>query len=168
MVAGKPHLNIGIFDSRIHNKTHADLPGILNSHIRAFDYAPDSFDLKAHPERWFHEVDSLSKPNVLLTGDAAGIEPMLGEGISMALAYGPVAARTIIQAFNTGDFSFESYKQNILNDKLGKILRRNRRLAYTFYSWKSQILLRFMLIFAECYLSLRYRSDGLRIRRLSL
>jgi flavin-dependent dehydrogenase len=165
-IAGKPYLNTGVFDSRVHRKTHADLPAILQVHIRARGLHPGNIEIKAHPERWFHESDRFSMPNVLLTGDAAGVEPMLGEGISMALAYGPVAARAIVEAAKSGDYSFETYKQLLMQDKLGRLLRRNRRLAYIFYTWNSEIFLQFMISLAKIYLNRRYRADGLQITRI--
>ena len=131
---GAPHLNIGVFDSRIAaEESRANLPEILQRHLDSRGWNI-SVDLMGHPERWFHPQDIYSKPRVLLVGDAAGVEPWLGEGITMALAYGPVAAATILSAFEKKDFTFADYRQNILAAKLGKILRRNRLVARLFYA----------------------------------
>jgi flavin-dependent dehydrogenase len=133
---GAPHLNIGVFDSRIvADEPRANLPEMLQRHLdeRGWNI---SVELMGHPERWFHPQDVYSKPRVLLVGDAAGVEPWLGEGISMALAYGPVAAATILSALEKNDFSFADYRRRILADQLGKILRRNRLVAKLFYSQK--------------------------------
>ena len=133
---GAPHLNIGVFDSRIAaEESRANLPEILQRHLDARGWNI-SVDLMGHPERWFHPQDVYSKPRVLLAGDAAGVEPWLGEGITMALAYGPVAAATIVSALAKKDFAFADYRRNILAAKLGKILRRNRLVARLFYSPK--------------------------------
>ncbi|MDZ7362086.1 MAG: FAD-dependent monooxygenase [candidate division KSB1 bacterium] len=133
---GAPHVNIGVFDSRIvAEKPHANLPELLQRHLdeRRWNI---SVDLMGHPERWFHPGDVYSRPRVLLVGDAAGVEPWLGEGISMSLAYGPVAAAALVAALERGDFSFADYRQRLLRDHLGKILRRNRLAARLFYSPK--------------------------------
>jgi flavin-dependent dehydrogenase len=133
---GAPHLTIGVFDSRIvADEPRANLPEILQRHLdeRGWNI---SVDLMGHPERWFHPQDVYSRPRVLLVGDAAGVEPWLGEGISMSLAYGPVAAATILSALENDDFSFADYRQNILAAKVGKILRRNRWVARLFYAPK--------------------------------
>lgn len=133
---GAPHLNIGVFDSRIAaEESRANLPEILQRHLDERGWKI-SVDLMGHPERWFHPQDVYSKPRVLLAGDAAGVEPWLGEGITMALAYGPVAAATIVSALAKKDFTFADYRRNILAAKLGKILRRNRLVARLFYSPK--------------------------------
>jgi flavin-dependent dehydrogenase len=136
LCAGAPHLNIGVFDSRIiAAEPRANLPAMLQRHLDERGWKI-SADLMGHPERWFHPQDFYSRPRVLLVGDAAGVEPWLGEGISMALAYGPVAAATIVAALEKNDYAFADYRQRILANQLGKILRRNRLVARLFYAPK--------------------------------
>jgi len=154
---GAPHLNIGVFDSRIvADEPRANLPEMLQRHLdeRGWNI---SVDLMGHPERWFHPQDVYSRPRVLLVGDAAGVEPWLGEGISMSLAYGPVAAATIVSALERNDFSFADYRQNILAAKLGKILRRNRLVARLFYAPKIFALLPLFGRVLQIYLDHRIR-----------
>jgi len=51
----------------------------------------DDDKLKGHPLRRFHPRGLFSAPRTLLVGDAAGVDPLLGEGISFALGYlGPL------------------------------------------------------------------------------
>ena len=64
--------------------------------------------------------DVISQPNVLLAGDAAGIEPAFGGGIHLSLSYGDVAARAIIDAFKNNDFSFHDYHQKVHSHLVGK------------------------------------------------
>jgi flavin-dependent dehydrogenase len=133
--SGTPHLNIGVFDSRVipdGQTLRPNLPAILQRHLSERGWH-SPVDLMGHPERWFHPQDVFSRPRVLLVGDAAGVEPWLGEGISFALAYGQVAASVIWRALENDDFSFADYRQQILSQRLGKILRRNRLVARLFY-----------------------------------
>ena len=77
-------------------------------------------------------------------GDAAGADPFLGEGISIALAYGALAARQIGEAFAQQDFSFGAYRRRVLASSLGQALMARWLLAYLIYSfkWKSfQVLI---------------------------
>ena len=46
-------------------------------------------------------------------GDAAGVDPLLGEGISFSLAYGEVAAEAIGAAFAQGRFDFADYPRRV-------------------------------------------------------
>ncbi|RME39789.1 MAG: hypothetical protein D6793_00620, partial [Thermoflexia bacterium] len=62
-------------------------------------------------------------PHVLLVGDAAGVDPLYGEGIAPALGYGQLAAAAIADAFARGDFSFRNYRRNLMRSELGKMLR---------------------------------------------
>jgi len=134
-VKGQPHLNIGVFDSRVWDDSRAPrahLPSILRDHLRERGWH-DEIKIMGHPERWFHASERCSRPRVLLVGDAAGIEPWLGEGISTALAYGPIAALTVLHALRSGDFSFDDYMPRLTSSHLGKFLRRNRLWARVFY-----------------------------------
>jgi flavin-dependent dehydrogenase len=91
------------------------------------------YELKGHPIRWFNPRLPLSVPRVLLAGDAAGSDPVFGEGISIALGYGMIAAQEIGEAFGTGDFSFGGYKQRVLRSPLGGSLRRRWFISHALY-----------------------------------
>ncbi len=161
-VNGVPHLNVGLFDSRIHEKQNsrrADLPVLLNRHLEAHGFEPAT-PLMGHPERWFHPADHFSRPRVLLAGEAAGIEPWLGEGISAALAYGQVAAETIVHALDTHDFSLADYRRRILRHPLGKLLRRNRLIARLFYAPQFRALLPLFGRALHGYVAWRHRRTA--------
>ena len=130
---GRAHLNIGIFDSRIVDRPRANLAELLGERLARRGIELQHRDFMGHPERWFHPGQSYSRPRVLLVGDAAGIEPWLGEGISIALGYGPVAAHTVATALKDGDFSFTDYTERIKRSSLGWFLKRNRLIANLFY-----------------------------------
>jgi len=77
-------------------------------------------------------------------GDAAGADPLFGEGISIALGYGALAAREIGKAFQRNEFSFKGYRGRVLRSALGQALIARWVLAYIVYplKWKwFQILL---------------------------
>ena len=88
----------------------------------------------SHPIRCLSENDIISQPNIFLVGDAAGVEPATGGGIHFALSYGEVAANTIINAFQTNDFSFNDYKQRFWSHLAGKYLAKCIRLANQMYA----------------------------------
>jgi flavin-dependent dehydrogenase len=66
---------------------------------------------------------------VLLAGDAAGVDPLLGEGISFALAYGEVAAEAIGAAFAKERFDFADYARRVRRHALLGQLPARARLA---------------------------------------
>src|SRR4030095_1447395 len=86
----------------------------------------------------------MSVLRVLLVGDAAGADPLFGEGISIALGYGAVAAREIGASFQQSEFSFRRYQRRVLRSALGETLIVRWFIAHVIYAlkWKwFQILL---------------------------
>ncbi|RPH57078.1 MAG: NAD(P)/FAD-dependent oxidoreductase [Chloroflexi bacterium] len=101
-------------------------------------------DLQSHPIRWFDPFQRFCVPRVLLVGDAAGADPIFGEGISMALGYGKVAAQELADAFRREKFDLTGYKRRLAWSPLGQALVARWLVGYLVYSfnWKwFQILL---------------------------
>lgn len=94
--------------------------------------------LQGHPARWYDASLKYSAPRVLLAGDAAGIDPLFGEGISHALDWGMRAADEALRALARRDFSFADYEQRIARSALGRRLRFKRALARIVYSARGQ------------------------------
>ncbi|MCA9971425.1 MAG: FAD-dependent monooxygenase [Anaerolineales bacterium] len=133
-VHGEPFMNRGVFDSRARPelpKTHLkeDLRAALAERRRALA----AYKLKGHPIRWWDTNGRFAIPHILLVGDAAGADPLFGEGISFALGYGRVAAQAIADAFARQDFSFATYREMLLADPLFKQLRVRTWLARIAY-----------------------------------
>ena len=93
----------------------------------------EDFKIKGHPIRWWEPSNSFARPRILLAGDAAGVDPLFGEGISLALGYGDVVADTVIDAFARNDFSYSSYRSRLLNHWLLWQLPWRTRLAKAAY-----------------------------------
>jgi flavin-dependent dehydrogenase len=85
-------------------------------------YNLDDYEIQGHPIRWFSPFNRFSAPRVLLVGDAAGADGIFGEGISIALGYGRLAALAIREACRSGDYSFRDYRRRILLSPLGQAL----------------------------------------------
>lgn len=75
----------------------------------------------------------LAAERVLLAGDAVGVDPWLGEGISVALGTGILAAHAAAEALAEGRFEFADYGERVRESAVGWQLRRNRLLADPFY-----------------------------------
>ena len=148
-VKGQPFMNRGVFDSRARpEKPKADLKRVLAEEMAERERALDDYELKGHPIRWYSKDGRFAQPRVILVGDAAGADPLMGEGISFALGYGEPAAAAIIDAFARDDFSFDSYAERIRQHPLFIHLDLRTRLArYAYllnYPWVVSLGWRFM------------------------
>jgi geranylgeranyl reductase family protein len=72
-------------------------------------------------------------PHVLLVGDALGVNPLSGEGISPSLWQGILAADTAHDALQRGDFGFGGYALAVRHATVGRELNVDRRLAEMLY-----------------------------------
>lgn len=136
-VQGEGMLCWGIYDTNLRaGEKRPPLTQLLAKEMRRFGFHLSDYEIKGHPIRWFSPENPVSMPRVLLVGDAAGADPFLGEGISIALGYGSLAAREIGEAFAKRNFSFKGYKRRIFRSSLGRTLITRWLLTYVIYSFK--------------------------------
>jgi menaquinone-9 beta-reductase len=122
-IGGQARFNRGIYDARcIDSRPRARLPQLFEDSLAVLGANPDSVKVEGHPIHLFRPTNPFSKPRLLLVGDAAGAEPVFGEGIAPALGYGQVAAEAIGQAFASRDFSFSDYRRRVLLSPVGHYL----------------------------------------------
>lgn len=127
-----PVMNRGVFDSRVHpDMDRADLRQIVHTSLAKRSVETDR--LQGHPERWYDAGTRNSAPHILLAGDAAGTEPLFGEGISHALNFGMIAAESALQALRRDDYSFRGYDRRVKWSALGRRLRFKRAIAQFVY-----------------------------------
>ncbi len=140
---GEPWVNRGVFDSRVWpQRPRANLKTQAERMMQARGLRLEDYGLVGHPERWYHPRGVYSVPGAVLVGDAAGADPLLGEGISMALWYGETVAPWIVEALERGDLSFAEYGQRLAESELGKHLTLRLRLAQFSYA-RSDRFIRF-------------------------
>ena len=127
----------GIYDTNIlANEKRPQLREPLAKEMARLGYDLEKYEIKGHPIRWFSPQNQISGLRVLLVGDAAGADPFLGEGISIALAYGALAAREIGEAFQRNEFAFNGYRRRVLKSALGQVLIARWTVAHIVYSFK--------------------------------
>lgn len=127
----------GIYDTNmLADKKRPPLKEPLAREMSRFGYDLGNYEIKGYPIRWFSPRNQFSVPRILLVGDAAGADPFLGEGISVALGYGALAAREIGAAFQRNEFSFNGYRHRVLKSALGQVLFARWFVAHVVYSLK--------------------------------
>ena len=137
-VEGQPAFNRGVYDARVaQDRERADLPDLLDASLRSLGSGDRDVRPAGHPIHWFSPRGRLALPRLLLVGDAAGADPLFGEGIAPALGYGKVAAQTLHRAFASGDFSFRDYRARLFVSPVGRYLLVRWAVAWWSYRLSS-------------------------------
>lgn len=152
VIEGEPHVNVGVYalppvDGARLQRELAELVDEVGGHATSW---------KAFPIRTLTPRSTVCAPRALLVGDAAGCDPLMGEGISFALEYGALAAETLVAAAASGDWSFARYGAAVHHGPIGRKLRRLGLGARLFYGRTSA------LMFAIAAASARAQAIGLR------
>lgn len=135
LIDDTPYVNIGVYSVEAEG-TGPQLMELLRAQLDAMRAPPAP--VKSFPIRWYGNGVHVTAPHVLLTGDAAGVDPLMGEGISFAFEYGRRAAAALMRALSSGDFSFVDYQRDVATSWMGKKLRRLGTAVRLFYgpTWR--------------------------------
>ena len=114
---------------------------------------------------WGYQPKGLvSGPRVLTVGDAAGIDGLTGEGISVAMEQAVVAGDRIAEGLAGGDLSMSDYRQRLRRAVVGRELALDRWLARLLYGgdgWRRWLSL--VLFDADVLDMYARRVDGTQI-----
>ena len=138
LIGGRPHLNVGIYDQRPREKSSEQSPMIAQL-VRAFPELPlDGLKRRAtrwhsFPIRWFDPADSYASGRAILAGDAAGVDPLMGEGISCAFEHGKLAANAICKYLDGDGDALRAYDRALHEGAMGAKLGKLAFAARHFY-----------------------------------
>ena len=131
----QPFMNHGISDFHFYkNTSRTNIKKIFSNELEKRHIECEVSSWSSYPIRLLLDDDVLSQPNIILVGDAAGIDPILGGGIHLALSYGELAAMMIKNAFRTNNFSFNRYREQLDNQIVGKYIKKLNYLAAKMYN----------------------------------
>jgi len=135
VIDGVPHANVGVYSVEARGAGPL-LHQLLAEYLRRLG-APD-VAVKSFPIRWYGRGVQIVAPNVMLAGDAAGCDALMGEGISYAFEYARLAAAAAVAGLDQGEFSFSDYERAVSGTWFGKKLRRLEMATRLFYgpSWR--------------------------------
>jgi len=134
-IGGEPHLNVGAY--ALDRGGNVALTELARERVRELGAA--TARLEAFPIRWYDGRDAIGGRGALLIGDAAGCDPLMGEGISYAFEFARLAAQEIGRAFASGDFDFAEYSRRVAASWFGRKLRRLGTVARLFYGRGSRV-----------------------------
>ena len=150
MIGGRPHLNVGIYDQcprgtvargqtkpRLLDELRTAFPEIDLDRARKGTAA-----FKAFPIRWYDAADRYAAGRAILAGDAAGVDPLMGEGISCAFEHGKLAAKAIADLIGGCGDALAAYGRELHHGMIGCKLRRLAFAARRFYGPRHHLYFR--------------------------
>jgi len=105
----------------------------LAAYLAARDLDIARYRVKQFAERGFEPGAELSRPRVLLVGEAAGIDIATGEGIGQAIEYGALAGPYLARALADDDLAFADWRTIVARHHLGWQLRIRHAAHRVFY-----------------------------------
>jgi flavin-dependent dehydrogenase len=133
-VNGQPMRCWGIYDTNLlADKERPALKDPLAEEMKRHGFDLNDYEIRGHPIRWFSPFNQFAVPRVILVGDAAGADGIFGEGISIALGYGLIAAKAIRDGLARNDLSFRDYRRRILFSPLGQALTVRTAITHILY-----------------------------------
>lgn len=158
VVAGKPMVCRGAYvlelsspertlrDGKGRRQRSADPREVLERHLDERGLALGNYRQKRFAERALDWRLPLSRRRVLLTGEAAGIEALLGEGIAHAIHYGALAGRYVADRLARGEVDFRSWRARVMaTTRLGLDMNARALIAAAFYGPARSEMERFMV-----------------------
>jgi len=154
LIDSQPHLNVGIYDQcpQLAVEPGARKAPMLDQLRAAF---PDlalggsggaSIRYQAFPIRWHDPSDRFASGRVILAGDAAGCDPLMGEGISCAFEHGKLAAGSIASFLGGDDTALAGYDRELHRGAVGRKLGKLAFAARRFYGPHHRLFFRLAML----------------------
>lgn len=135
LVGGEPLVCRGVYALALPGAPlgEIDLSARLAARLARFGLDLASCKKKRYAERGFASHEPIGAPHVLLVGEAAGIDPITGEGIAQALLYGHHAADYLVDRISSSDLTFSDWPTFLRRTPLGLDLHVRSHLARRFF-----------------------------------
>jgi flavin-dependent dehydrogenase len=131
IVAGRQLVCRGVYQFRIEGARDRgdDVAALLDARLRAMGIDPSRCTNKRYAERGFEPASTVARGPLMLVGEAAGIDPVTGEGIAQAIEYGVLAGRFLASRPASAD----AWADVLARSRLARDLRIRCRFAHLFY-----------------------------------
>jgi flavin-dependent dehydrogenase len=138
LVDGRPLVCRGIYRLAIDGDRgvdERDIAAVLGERLRAQGIDPGSCKNKRYAERGYEPAARLARGSLMLVGEAAGIDPVTGEGIAQAIEYGVLAGRFLAERLATSEppRDIVRWQDVVAGSRLARDLRMRRFFARLFY-----------------------------------
>jgi flavin-dependent dehydrogenase len=134
LVDGRPHLNIGVYDQFTDGRVPTRLMiEELRNAFPQIKIPTEQRHFRSFPIRWFDGGQRFSTRRAMLAGDAAGVDPLMGEGISYAFEHGRLAAAAALRSLDGDSGALADYDRLLHRGALGRKLSRLAFAARRFH-----------------------------------
>ena len=145
-VDGRPMVCRGAYQLKpLEGSSRVDVQDVLAHELRARGLDLARYRRKRFSERGFHRQFPVAAPRTLLVGEAAGIDPITGEGIAQAIQYGALAGRYIARKLRERDLTFGDWSTAVRGDSVGRDLLVRTAAVRLFYGPYRPNVERFLL-----------------------
>jgi flavin-dependent dehydrogenase len=146
VIDGEPMVCRGVYYlARGARGRRTEIRDILANELRLRGLDLENYRKKRYAERGFHRGAPLSAPRVLLVGEAAGIDPVTGEGIAQAIQYGAVAGTYLARKISESDYGFGDWASSVRGSSVGRDLIVREAAFGLFYGPRRPNVERFLL-----------------------
>ena len=137
-VGGRDLVCRGIYHLKMADE-QLDLGAMLGARMAKMGLDITKYKNKRFAERGLEPAETLAKGPLVLAGEAAGIDPVTGEGIAQAIEYGSMVGPHVALAL-AGDVRLESWTDRVWRSRLGRDLRIREAFVREFYGARREEL----------------------------
>jgi flavin-dependent dehydrogenase len=146
LVGGRELMCRGVYLLKTgHDEPAVEIQSILAAELRARGLDLARYEKKRYAERGFDVALPLARPGALLVGEAAGIDPVTGEGIAQAVQYGALAGNYLARKLRDRDLTFTDWSAVVQSSRLGRDLFARHFGVRLFYGPPRAAVERFLL-----------------------
>jgi flavin-dependent dehydrogenase len=122
-----------------------EIETVLAAELSKRGLDPSRYRRKRYAERGFHARGDVARGRALLVGEAAGIDPVTGEGIAQAIQYGAAAGAYLARKFADRDVDFGDWSTEIQKTSIGRDLGVRSKLVQLAYGRHRPAVERFLM-----------------------
>jgi flavin-dependent dehydrogenase len=137
VVEGRPMVCRGVYRLKVEGEPDAGGPDVaarLDARLRGQGIDPSGCKNRRYAERGFEPLASVASGALMLAGEAAGIDPVTGEGIAQAIEYGVLAGRFVADRLGErGSVDASEWNDVLRRSRLARDLRIRTGFVGMFY-----------------------------------
>lgn len=131
LVGGRAMVCRGVYHLTLTGEP-VDIQALLERRLRAMGLDLGAYRNKRFAERGFEPTATVARGPLMLAGEAAGVDPITGEGIAQAVESGVEAGRFLTTAAAAGN-GLDGWNQRLAASRLARDLAVRARLVRAFY-----------------------------------